>query len=456
MLKLDFNFPQNTNKTRKIHLTQGEENKLCLNLENEQYDAVCNKRSYSVADLQDIGCLVAKQFKQAQSIHFEVDDSITSALGETSLVQWLSFGLFLAHYNYQHKPKAQLSPQVTEIQFNTQQEALLTVFKQSKILAEAQCVARELMNLPSNVLYPESFVDVVKQLPMTNVQFDVLDEARLSAEKFGGLLCISQGSTKEGRVLVMNYQVPNAQKTIALVGKGVTFDTGGISIKQARFMSTMKFDMGGAAAVVGAMYAIAKLQLPINVVGLCGLVENMPSGSAIKPGDVVMMRSQTSVEIISTDAEGRMVLADVLDYAQEKYHPDYLIDIATLTGGAGVALGKGYAALMGNDLALIEHIKNAGEICAERVWHMPTGEWFNHPLECAYADLRHGSEDPHGSPCVAATFLQHFVKEQQSWAHLDIAAMAHDLPHRKIYGDTASGFGALLLTHICQTFGTQE
>ncbi|MDO4697805.1 MAG: leucyl aminopeptidase family protein [Pasteurellaceae bacterium] len=450
MKTFNFKFPTHTQKARKIYVQQGNERTITLNLDSDLYDATCYKGGRNVEFLQDLGAAVGKQFKQAKAIQFEFDETLVEELGALNIVQWLSFGLILAFYNYRHKPTACISTTLPEIEFESDDETLQARFAQAKVLAQAQWISRELMNLPSNVLYPESFVDAVKALPMPAVQFDVLDEKRLQAEKFGGLLCISQGSAREGRVLVMNYQAPNATKTVALAGKGVTFDTGGISIKAARLMSTMKFDMGGAAAVVGAMYAIAKLQLPVNVIGLCGLVENMPSSTAIKPGDVVMMRSQTSVEIISTDAEGRMVLADVLDYAQEKYQPDYLVDIATLTGGAGVALGKGYAALMGNDLPFITHIQQAGESCAERVWHMPTGEWFNNPLECAYADLCHGSEDPHGSPCVAATFLQHFVKPEQKWAHLDIAAMAHDLPHRHIYGNTASGFGALLLTQLCQ------
>lgn len=450
MRKFTFHFPDRSLKTRTISVTLGEQQKFVLNVATEHYDAECCKRSFSIENLQDLGFSVAKQFHQAKTIVFEIADEIIAQFGENDTAKWLAFGLFLSAYKYQHKTTAQLDNSLPEIEFNAENETLQTVFNQAKVLARSQIISRELMNLPSNVLYPESFVAAVEKLSIPNVIVSSLDKTELNKEKFGGLLCISQGSDKEARLLTLRYTAPNAQKTVVLVGKGVTFDTGGISIKAARLMSTMKFDMGGAAAVVGAMHAISQLQLPINVIGLCGLVENMPSGSAIKPGDVVMMRSQTSVEIISTDAEGRMVLADVLDYAQEKFQPDYLIDIATLTGGAGVALGKGYAALMGNHHEFIQTVKLAGEQCAERVWHLPSGEWFNNPLECTYADLRHGSEDPHGSPCVAATFLQNFVKDTQPWVHLDIAAMAHDLSHRKIYGETASGFGALLLSQICQ------
>ncbi|MDH2998744.1 leucyl aminopeptidase [Pasteurellaceae bacterium LFhippo2] len=456
MKTFNFNFIENTQKTRTIYVGFGEDKKLSLKLESENYDAECCKQSFSIENLQDLGFLIAKQFSQAQRIEVSVENALLAQFDPMQFIQWLGFGLYLSSYKYQHKQTAYLDLNLTKIELDNSELALQEAFQISKTLATSQIVSRELMNLPSNVLYPESFVEAVKQLEMPNLTFKVLDEKELTEEKFGGLLSISQGSAREARVLVMKHSVPNATKTIALVGKGVTFDTGGISIKAARFMSTMKFDMGGAAAVVGAMYAITTLNLPINVIALCGLVENMPSSTAIKPGDVVMMRSQTSVEIISTDAEGRMVLADVLDYAQEQYQPDYLIDIATLTGGAGVALGKGYAALMGNNLDFIQTIKQSGEQCAEYVWHMPTGDWFNNPLECAYADLRHGSEDPHGSPCVAATFLQHFVKDEQKWAHLDIAAMAHDLAHRKIYGETASGYGALLLTHLCKTLSTQS
>ncbi len=213
----------------------------------------------------------------------------------------------------------------------------------------------------------------------------------------------------------------------------------------------MKFDMGGAAAVVGAIHAISESHMPVRVIGLCGLVENMPSGDALRPGDVVTMLSGKSVEIISTDAEGRMVLADVLHYAQQTYQPGYLIDIATLTGGAGIALGKGYSALMGTDNGFNKLARKAGLNCGEPVWPMPIGGWFENALESDYADLQHGSEDPHGSPCVAATFLNHFVQDDQKWIHIDTAAMSHNMPHRRIYSKGATGYGALLLTEICQS-----
>ncbi|MNZ82956.1 Cytosol aminopeptidase [compost metagenome] len=257
-------------------------------------------------------------------------------------------------------------------------------------------------------------------------------------------------------MLILDHHPANARHTLALVGKGVTFDSGGISIKGAARMSTMKFDMGGAAAVVGAMRIIDALQLPIRVIGLCGLVENMPSSRAQRPGDVVTMHNGKSVEIISTDAEGRMVLADVISYAQQRFQPDYLLDIATLTGGAGVALGKEYAAMMGNDEAFLAQVTQAGQVSAEPVWPMPHGGWYRGVLKSEFADYRHGGEDPHGSPCVAATFISEFVQPGQRWAHLDIAAMSTDMPHRKLYANGASSFGVLLLARLSSLLAETE
>ncbi|QIW15751.1 leucyl aminopeptidase [Pasteurellaceae bacterium RH1A] len=458
MQELTFLFPNQTQAAKTLYIGLGDQEKLTLDSQSEQYDAQCIKTAFSIADLQDLGTLAASQFSRAQALNFVFDLKVFEQISPVEVAQWLAFGLHVASYKYQHKTKAAIDLPACAFSLSSDDQHLQQAVKNGQILANAQLISRELMNLPANVLYPVAFVGAVKALGLPGIECEVLSEKALEEQKFGGLLSISQGSAKEAQVLILRYRpaVAQASKHLALVGKGVTFDTGGISIKPARFMSTMKFDMGGAAAVIGAMYAISALALPLNVTGLCGLVENMPSSTAIKPGDVVMMRSGTSVEFISTDAEGRMVLADVLDYAQETLAPDYLIDIATLTGGAGIALGKGYSALMGNHDDFISQIKAAGKTCGEPVWHMPTGDWFKRPLECHFADLRHGGEDPHGSPCVAATFLEYFVKPNQPWAHLDIAAMSYEMGHRKIYGETASGYGALLLTHVCQHLSQQE
>lgn len=409
------------------------------------------KSHYCVADIQDIGYELAKKYR-FDRLSLLIAEPLTQRIPLPVWVEWLSFGLSLAGYRYRHSCEPELNPSINMLHLECDEDALIAAHEQGVISARAQAYARELMNKPGNILYPETFVQAVSTMPLPGVAFTALDESEMRVSGFGGLLSISRGSAREGKLLILDYTPKSAKTTIALVGKGVTFDSGGISIKAAKHMSTMKFDMGGAAAVVAALYAVAQLRLPVRVIGLCGLVENMPSGRAARPGDVITMHAGHSVELISTDAEGRMVLADVLHYAQETYNPDYLIDIATLTGGAGVALGKGFSALMGTSDELEARARSSGLSCAEPVWPMPIGGWFDTALESDYADLKNGSEDPHGSACVAASFLAQFIAEEQKWIHIDSAAMAHDMSHRRIYDKAATGYGALLLSRICKSF----
>lgn len=409
--------------------------------------------SLTPAALQDAGAGIAAGQKHFGLQHLRLTlDEGSSASTETW--RWLLFGLRLGAYRYQHHASATLTDPTQPLASHDATTQALCDW--ANLHAEGVIIGRELMNKPANILYPQSFVAAVEQLPFTHVRQEVLDEEQMAQLGFGGLLGVGQGSARASQLLILDHHPTNARHTLALVGKGVTFDSGGISIKGAARMSTMKFDMGGAAAVVGAIRIIDALQLPIRVIGLCGLVENMPSSRAQRPGDVVTMHNGKSVEIISTDAEGRMVLADVISYAQQRFQPDFLLDIATLTGGAGVALGKEYAAMMGNDDDFLAQVTQAGKASAEPVWPMPHGGWYRGVLKSEFADYRHGGEDPHGSPCVAATFIGEFVQPGQRWAHLDIAAMSTDMPHRKLYANGASSFGVLLLARLSALLAQTE
>ncbi|MCP4955109.1 M17 family metallopeptidase [Photobacterium aquimaris] len=441
--------------TRTIYLTSRNNKQLTLNQDVSNFNAEISKAAFTVADIQDIGYLIATTFTQATTLQLCIDDTVANQYSHQQWLKWLSFGLALSTYRYHHSNSPILAPTMANFTLLNATIDDNSAFENGRILAQSQLIARELINKPGNVIYPQSFVEAVEALAINNIELSYLDDAMMLEQGFGGLMSIAQGSDREARLLCLDYHPQNPQLTVALVGKGVTFDSGGISIKQPRYMSTMKVDMGGAAAVVGALNAIAQLQLPIRVIGLCGLVENMPSGTAIKPGDVVTMLNKTSVEIISTDAEGRMVLADVLHYAQQHYQPDYLIDIATLTGGTGIALGKAFASLMGNNDDLIAHAKAAGQACSEPLWPMPSGDMFSTALDSDFADLRHGSEEPDGSPCVAATFLSHFIEPNQKWIHIDSAAMSF-MTHRKIYAKATTGYGTLLLTELCQQLILQD
>jgi leucyl aminopeptidase len=258
----------------------------------------------------------------------------------------------------------------------------------------------------------------------------------------GGILGVAQGSTEEPRLIVVEHRPKKPKKSVVIVGKGVTFDSGGISIKPARGMEEMKFDMCGAATVLGVMRAVAQLELPLKVVGLIPAAENMPSGTAIKPGDILTMSSGKTVEVDNTDAEGRLLLADGLHYAG-KFNPDIVLDFATLTGACVVALGHEAAGIMGNDDELVETLRKIGERVGERVWPLPLYEEYLSYLKSEWADFKNtGSR--WGGPVTAGTFLKQFVPEKVAWAHLDIAGVAyHDKEHNG-QPKGASGFGVVL------------
>ena len=285
-------------------------------------------------------------------------------------------------------------------------------------------LSKDLGNMPGNVCTPSYLAEQARALGKTYRNFDVevLDEEEMEELGMGALLSVSRGSRQEARLISMKYAGgPSDQKPIVFVGKGVTFDSGGISLKPGAAMDEMKYDMCGAAGVFGAMSAVAELQLPINVIGVVPATENMPDGLATKPGDIVTSMSGTTIEILNTDAEGRLVLCDALTYAQ-KYDPDVVIDIATLTGACVIALGGHPAGLFGNHNPLINDLLNAGKYSGDRCWHMPTWPEYKQQLKSNFADLANIGGREAGS-ITAAVFLSHFAKKY-NWAHLDIAGVA--------------------------------
>lgn len=284
--------------------------------------------------------------------------------------------------------------------------------------------ARELINMPANDLYPEVVAqkasDFSKDLP---ISLEVWDEQRLAKEKCGGILGVGKGSSRPPRLVKLEYR--GGGKHLALAGKGITFDTGGLSLKPAESMVGMKYDMAGAATVLAATLAIARLGLKINVTTVLCLAENMPSGTATRPGDVLKMRNGKTVEVLNTDAEGRLVLADGLSYLSE-LNPDHIVDVATLTGAATIALGKRHTGLMGQG-AVIEQIKQAAQAAGELVWPMPLPEDLKETLSSELADMTNVKiGNKAGGMLVGGLFLQEFVAKDSSWAHLDIASAANN------------------------------
>ncbi|MBN1806883.1 MAG: leucyl aminopeptidase [Sedimentisphaerales bacterium] len=316
-------------------------------------------------------------------------------------------------------------------------------------IGKAQSYARTIANRPANVISPPELAAEAQELSrgLKNLRCTVFDEKQMAAEGMGGVLAVGSGSKNKPRFIILKYN-PNSKPashlpTVALVGKAITFDSGGISIKPAADMDQMKFDKTGGIAVLATMKALAELKLPINVYGIIPSAENLPSGTSYRPGDIITTYSGKTVEVQNTDAEGRMILCDGLDYAV-KQKCDVIIDIATLTGACIVALGKYKAGLMGNDDKLIKQLQKASEDSGEKVWHMPCGEEYVNEMKSKIADLKNiGSK--WGGACTAAAFLSQFVGDTK-WAHLDIAGMDLFSTSNEYAAEGSTGFGVRLLT----------
>ncbi len=308
-------------------------------------------------------------------------------------------------------------------------------------------LTRELVTEPANIIYPESFIDRCKTaMEGTGITFEVLDETQMAELGMGSLLGVSFGSARPPRLLAMRWNGAESadEKPVVFIGKGVTFDTGGISIKPAAGMEAMKWDMGGAGAVAGAMLALATRKAKANVVGICGLVENMPDGKAQRPGDVVKSMSGQTIEVINTDAEGRLVLCDAMTWAQREYKPEYMVDLATLTGAMIISLGYEYAGMFSNDDGLAGMLADAGMKTGDKLWRMPMGDAYDKMMDSPIADMKNAGVREGGS-ISAACFLGRFVEERVKWAHLDIAGTVWANKPGALWDKGATGFGVALL-----------
>ncbi len=326
--------------------------------------------------------------------------------------------------------------------------------KAREAVAEGVLIARSLVNEPANVLYPEEFANRAKALEKLGVEVEILDKAALRQLGMGALLGVGQGSVRESRVVIMRWRggkpakenAKTKSQPIAFVGKGVCFDTGGISIKPAAGMEDMKGDMAGAACVVGLIHALAARKAKVDVVGAIGLVENMPGPEAQRPGDIVKSMSGQTIEVINTDAEGRLVLADVLWHVQDKFKPKFIVDLATLTGAILVALGQEHAGLFANDDDLAEKLLAAGKVTGEKLWRLPLGSAYDKMIDSKFADVKN-TGGRHAGSITAAQFLQRFVNGTP-WAHLDIAGTGMNSPNNDLNQGWASGFGVRLLDRL--------
>jgi leucyl aminopeptidase len=307
-------------------------------------------------------------------------------------------------------------------------------------------LTRELVTEPANIIYPDTFVErVLESVKGVGLEFEVLDRAAMAKLGMGALLGVAQGSVREPKILILKWNGGKAGDTpVVFIGKGVTFDTGGISIKPAQNMEAMKWDMGGAGAVAGAMKALASRNAKANVVGICGLVENMPDGNAQRPGDVVTTMSGQTVEVINTDAEGRLVLCDAMTWAQKSFKPKVMIDLATLTGAMVITFGHEYAGIFSNDETLAGDLIKAAEGSGDKLWRQPLGEAYDRLIDSQIADMKNVGPREAGS-ITAAQFLKRFVDDGVAWAHLDIAGMSWSDKASATFDKGATGYGVRLL-----------
>jgi leucyl aminopeptidase len=328
-------------------------------------------------------------------------------------------------------------------------DAAAKAFVSRKAVAQGIFLARDLVNEPANMLGPVEFAERVRDLASAGVEVEVLDVDQLRALKMGALLAVGQGSDRPSRVVVMQWHGAKSKraKTLAFVGKGVCFDTGGISMKPAGGMEDMKGDMGGAACVAGLMLALAGRKAAVNAVGLVGLVENMPSGKAQRPGDIVTSMSGQTIEVLNTDAEGRLVLVDALWYCKDRFKPKLMVDLATLTGAIIIALGSEHAGLFSNNDELAQRLVAAGAAVGEKVWRLPLADAYDRMMDSDAADVKNISGGREASSITAAQFLQRFV-DDVPWAHLDIAGTTWSKKDAPTVPKGATAFGVRLLEHF--------
>jgi leucyl aminopeptidase len=364
-----------------------------------------------------------------------------------------ALGVRLAAYRfdrYRTKEPADKKPSIQKTEIVCADiDAAKTAFAAQSALADAISFARDLVSEPPNVLYPAEFARRVKGLETLGLDVEILGEAEMEKLGMGSLLGVGRGSARESQLAIMRWNgaADPAAQPIAFVGKGVCFDTGGISLKPADGMEDMKWDMGGAAAVAGLMHVLAGRKAKVNAVGILGLVENMPDGDAQRPGDVVTSMSGQTIEIINTDAEGRLVLADALWYCQDRFKPKFMVDLATLTGAIIISLGNDYAGVFSNNDELADNLLAASKTEAEPLWRMPLPAAYDKQIDSMIADMKNTGGRPGGS-ITAALFLQRFVNGLP-WAHMDIASTAWKKPSSvPTSPEGATGYGVRLLNRM--------
>ena len=410
---------------------------------------VCLKKNLTTSDVENLGAKFHDIFKDTkQSEYYINSDTVSGKL--KGVVGYFLHGLKLKSYFFE---KYKSKKKNKNIYINVIGANKPSIKEQTKFKAieEGSFYTRDLVSEPGNVLHPDEYAKRINLLKKYGLKITIYDEKKLKKLGMNTLLGVGQGSVRGSYLVTMEWNgLKNNSKPLAFVGKGVCFDTGGISLKPAKFMEDMTYDMAGSAVVVGLMKSLALRKAKINAVGVVGLVENMPGGNALRPGDILKSYSGKTVEVLNTDAEGRLVLADALTYTEEKFKPKLIIDLATLTGAIIVSLGSEYAGLFSNDDKLSNQLINAGENVKEKVWRMPLNKNFDKLIDSKNADMQNINYIGGAGSTTAAQFLQRFILKKTPWAHLDIAGMAFSKYGGALNSSGATGYGVRLLNKLIE------
>ena len=397
-----------------------------------------------------------KKFKDINKIDLYIDSLAFNKDQFTNFFSEFVFGFNLKSYTFD-KYKTLNREKNNKISFkivSQDKDKIKNKYKYYDAIKEGVFLTRDLVSEPPNILNPKVYVNEIKKLSKLGLKIKIYNEKQMKKMGLNALLGVGQGSINESFLATIEWKgkKKSNQKPIAFVGKGVCFDTGGISLKPARFMEEMKYDMAGSAVVVGLLKSLALRKAKINAVGVVGLVENMPGGNAQRPGDIVKSYSGKTIEVLNTDAEGRLVLADALSFTEKKYKPKFIVDLATLTGAIIVSLGEEYAGLFSNDDELSKNIFQSSENTNEKVWRLPLHKNYNKLIDSNIADVQNINYSGGAGSITAAQFLQRFILNKTPWAHLDIAGMAFSKKAANLNPGGATGFGVRLLNNLIKKY----
>ena len=409
------------------------------------------KKKMMSSEFENLGAKFYDTFKDSKINNYILNSDAVSSKFSSAVVLFLH-GIKLKSYIFE-KYKTKKSKKIITIFVAGKNKSSSKEQIKFKAIEEGSFYTRDLVSEPGNILHPDEYAKRIKTLNKHGLKITVYDDIKLKKLGMNTLLGVGQGSIRGSYLVTMEWNgLKNNSKPLAFVGKGVCFDTGGISLKPAKFMEDMTYDMAGSAVVVGLMKSLALRKAKINAVGVVGLVENMPGGNALRPGDILKSYSGKTVEVLNTDAEGRLVLADALTYTEKKFKPKFIVDLATLTGAIIVSLGSEYAGLFSNNDKLSDQLIESGKNVEEKVWRMPLNKNFDKLIDSKNADMQNINYVGGAGSTTAAQFLQRFILNKTPWAHLDIAGMAFSKYGGALNSGGATGYGVRLLNKLIEDY----